>query len=201
MKRYEFYKELYFKQIDRKNSLESSLNTPISLTSIVVGTIFYFLFNFDFSINCYQNFFFITITIIVFIFIGISVHNLIMSYNNFKNGYDYEYLPYSLEIEKYYDELVNYYNDPNVQSDGSADIDFENFLIDKMNEYHDVNAYNNDVKSSFLFKAKKYLVFSLILTVTSTGIFSFNYIYKVGKEKIYKIEVNKPIELKDTIVK
>lgn len=201
MVRFEFYKELYFKQIDRKISLESSLNTPISLTSIVVGALFYFLFNYDFSIDFFQNFLFIFIILISFILIGISVHNLIMSYNNFKNGYDYEYLPYSLETEKYYDELVNYYKDPNVKAEGSAEIDFENFLIDKMNKYHDINAYNNDVKSSYLFKAKKFLVLSLILTVFSTGIFSFNYIYKVGKEKIYKIEVNKPIELKDSIDK
>ena len=194
MNRFEFYKESYYLELERKRSLDKSLSLPLGIV-ILTGTI---LTNIIFNINSSEHGI-STIILIVFIvltiLIGIKIiSELLKSYMIFKNGYNYHYLPNTKESENYYKELIKYKSKVKNKK-YNVEEEFENYLIKKLNQCNENNVLKNENKIYHLFIAKRYIMilfFTLIITLITYGI---NYYEYNKNEKEIKVKIESPIKI------
>ncbi|MGI0106541.1 hypothetical protein [Salinimicrobium sp. WS361] len=194
MKNADFLIDWYHKENERKDSLNNSLNIPIGiLTGLFI--LFFFLFK-EFKL---EKDFSLTLNIIFYIFLFLAivawivvVYNLFGSYNNFFKGYTYQALPYPTILEKHYADLELFCeeNKDELDENTTPETLYKDQFQDMLSGYLNVNINNNDLKASFLFTAKKYLIWCFILVLLSCFPFSYNYQKHNNTEKINKIEIS-----------
>jgi hypothetical protein len=185
MDKYELYKELYNNELERKNSIESSLNIPIVIITGLISTAFYIGTTFDYSLERFLSISFVILLNASSLFILIAVYFLIRAFNNLTSGFEYNYLPYGTDLEDYYERLKEF----NDGDENRTKEDFKRYLTDKFNEQFDKNAFINDKKSGYIHQARRFIVFGLLsLTVTFVP-FGYNHFNK--DEQIQKIELIK----------
>lgn len=194
MKNLNFLIDWYHKENERKDSLNNSLNIPIGiLTGLFI--LFFFLFK-EFKLEKDFN---LTLNIIFYIFLFLAiaawvivVYNLFGSYNNFFKGYTYQAIPYPTILEKHYEDLELFCeeNKDELDENTTPETLYKDQLKDMLSGYLNNNINNNDLKSSFLFTAKKYLIWCFILVLLSCFPFSYNYQKHNNTEKINKIRIS-----------
>jgi hypothetical protein len=199
MNKFEFLKEWYYKEDDRKDCLNNSLNIPIGILTAVLAGIYFFSNKYNYSQESnllkYSFSIFATITIVFWL---ICIYYLLKSYNDFYTGYSYKAFPsanflnkeeedLNLYLETYKDDL-----DPNITIDILIQQNVEKTLI----ECIDVNVYNNDRKSAYLHKSKIHLLNSILALFILSVLFTINYINH-EKEEIYKIQIIKNEIMRD----
>ena len=81
MRRFEFYKELHFKEEEKKNKINNSLSLPISIITGIIAASLYLLTNFDFKENLYNTIIFLIITLTSLTFLAISIFHIIKPYS------------------------------------------------------------------------------------------------------------------------
>src|ERR1044072_5236245 len=98
MDRFEFYKESYYKELERKDALEDALNMPLSIASATLAVLFFFSTSYDYELDggceCVCRTFFLLLILASVSSIVLAGNYLTKSYNNgFKfKGYPYNYL-------------------------------------------------------------------------------------------------------------
>lgn len=200
MKNLDFLIDWYHKENQRKDALNNSLNIPIGiLTGLFI--LFFFFFK-EFKIEENLN---LTLNIIFYIFLFLAivawiivVYNLFGSYNNFFKGYTYQAIPYPTLLETHYEELEQFYeeNKNELDNDTTPETLYKEQFQDMLSGYLNVNINNNDLKASYLFIAKKYLIWCFILVLLSCFPFSYNYQKYNNTEKINKIEISNVEEIR-----
>ena len=190
MDKFDFLKEWFYKEEERKDFLNNSINTQLTILTALVGAIYLYSTTFNYESNIYQTIIFIIIIIFTISLWLFSIYNLLMSYNKLNKGYSYKGFPSANFINEEYENLRDYYNNNLLDLDQNLDElvqdNVELILIESL----DNNVYLNDLKSSFLHKSKiclSYCIFSLLIL---TIIFSINYISKNKEEgKSSKVEI------------
>ena len=192
MNKLDFYKESYYKEFEKKTSLENSLNFPFGIVSAFLGLWFYFLSNYDFKSDGACNYLFIISMSISVFSIVIAVIYLLTSYHHLRVKYSYGYLPEASKIDAYNKTLVEWHinNGSNVVS---AEIEFEDYLVSKFIEAKDIDFKMNEKKIGFLHRGKAFLFYSILLLLVTSFLCGFNsYHKKINKENIYKVEIVSP---------
>lgn len=175
------YREIYYREIERKNDLEKSLVLPAGLITALCTALFYFITKFNFSCCLWLRILFVILTCLATGCIGVTIYYLFKAYNNFTFGYEYHYIPYCGFIEEYYIDLIDYYSKRHKQKMivmRKTEERFKKYFIDQYIEKSDENMYNNDMKQSYLYRARVFLIFSLIsifLLVIPYGLNYYNY--------------------------
>ncbi|OGS18805.1 MAG: hypothetical protein A3J83_05740 [Elusimicrobia bacterium RIFOXYA2_FULL_40_6] len=183
----DYYKELYYYEIDRKNSLESSFFYRVTIITLLFSTIVFILNNLPIceQSNIYLVIFFWTALCICGIASLISLFFLIKSQYN----YGYIQIPTSEEIENYRKKIVDYNNNPNTKCKIDFQKDLEDLLSQEYSKSTHVNATNNDKKSKYMHKMSTGLIFAIIFLLISAIPF---FILKSRKpDNIYKILIMK----------
>ena len=191
MDRIEFLKEWFYKEDERKNTLNDSLNIPIGILTALIALIS-FVFNEFNSTNESNNvkypfYFFIVVSLTVWF---ISVFKLLQSYNDLYTGYSYlgfpkpSFLKDENEILKNYLEEYRELLDENITLESLEKNSLEILLTNCL----ETNVYNNDRKSAYLHSSKIHIINSLILILIASAFFTVNYIGNKN-EKIQKIEI------------
>jgi len=188
MNTFDFYKELYYHEIDRKGKLDSYVNIPISIISAIVAILYFLFSNFEYDINYIITITFIVAIGITLIFVTVSIVHLLKLYNNFSSGHKYSFFPFASELNKYHDELQDYYSDNEHNKSKGAE-EFNEYLIDNAIKHIDHNMIKNDSRSLTLYKTKKYLLFTLLFLFLTLIPFGFNFFQKT--DEIQKIEIVK----------
>ncbi len=181
---FEFYKSLHERELDRRDSLNNSISTPIGLISAIIGVIFFFCTNYYSNCNIIVKFMFFILVLSSVIFVCTSIYKLIKFYNNgLSSGYEYEGLPYAKELKEYYDYLVgiNKHNKKINSNIPDTEVEFRNYLIETFINTSGHNAFVNDKKAEYFYEVKKYIIFSIIPLLLSTILFAYN--YQLNKEK------------------
>lgn len=191
MNRYEFFKELYFKELDKRNEINNSLSLPIGLITAVVAGIFYLLTNFD-----YRYYFIITILFSVAViaaisFLVASIYHLIKAYTDFPKGYEYSLIADANDIEDYYKQLKEFYS-VNPSSINTADHELESYVLTEIIKNTDDNQKNNKRKNKFRYNCEKYLIAAFILLCLSLPFFGINYALKTDKKEPIEVKVIYP---------
>jgi hypothetical protein len=191
MDRIDFLKEWFYKEDERKNSLNDSLNIPIGILTALIALKSY-LFN-EFNpvneMNCikYSFYFFMCISLIFWL---ISVFKLLQSYNDLYKGYSYlgypgpRFLKDDREMLKKYMEENKELLDDNITLETLEKDSLENLLTVCL----ETNVYNNDRKSAYLHSSKIHIINSLIFILISSALYTANYISNKN-DKIQKIEI------------
>lgn len=191
MDKVDFLKEWYYKEDERKDSLNNSLNIPIGILTAVLGGLYFVInkFNYkdeDLLITCL----FILFCSGVIIFWIICIYYLLKSYNDLYKSYLYRGFPHANFLHKEEEDLKSYlkqYKDdlpPDVTLDILMKQNIEKTLVDCIH----VNAFNNDRKSAYLHKSKIHLINCIVFLFFLSIIFTTNYIIH-GKEEIHKVQI------------
>lgn len=191
MDRNSFLLEWYYKEVERKNHLENSLNIPIAVLTALVAGIYYVIVNFNYSAeNVILKWSFIGIIFSTMLFWIKSIYFAFKSYSNFRSGYDYQEFPNANFIKDAEVDCKKYYDDN--KNDLEPDITVEKLVANNIEETFSscVNNYieNNDKKTKELYKCKVKLVNCVATILVSLILFGINYI-RHEKENIYKIEI------------
>lgn len=191
MDRIEFLREWFYKEDERKNSLNDSLNIPIGILTALIALIFY-LFNEFNSIdeNNYIKYPFYIFIATSLLFWFVSVFKLLQSYNDLYKGYSYLGFPCPSFLKDENEILKNYLEEHQELLDESITLEslekksIETLLIKCL----ETNVFNNDRKSAYLHSSKVHIINSLIIILISTAFFTANYIGNKN-DKIQKIEI------------
>ncbi len=162
MDKFEFYKELYHKENDRKSEITNSFRIPVVIISALASGFFFLLTSYTFKIFPYLDWIFICLLSLTVISILISCYSMIRAFNIFKS-FEYKGIPQVNELENWYDELFKYYN----KSPKKSDNDFIKGITNHFIESVQFNTYINDRKHGFIYKSKQYSAIGLIFLFLS----------------------------------
>ena len=189
-----FYKELYYKESERKEQITNSLNIHIGVITGFLTIQFYLITSFNFELSKILSSFFI---ILCFTTLGLSlfsIYNLLLTYSNFLKGFTSTGLPTAKEIEKYRLELVEYHTNLN-----KIDLEFKKYLIEEYIKNYDSLLQNNDRRVQFLFLSKKYSIIGLTFILVASLLFLINFFKK--PDEIKKIEIINLQKIEETLIK
>lgn len=185
MNRIEFLINWYHKEIERRASLNASINIPIGVLSAILLLIFFSLKNFNQleDVNTFAICIFNFTIFFSFLFWIIAVYYLCVSYNRLFKGYNYDELPYPTQLNRYYGEISTYYNNyyESFNDFVTADSIYKEQMIIILSKCLDTNLDNNAIKSKYLHISKKFIFSSLISTILCLIIYGIYYL------KIYLI--------------
>ncbi len=179
MNRISFLLEWYYKEIDRKNQLENSLNIPISVLTALVAGIYYLIVNYKYTDeNSVLKWLFIVIISISAIFWMISICCIFFSYNKFYKGYDYNDFPHANFIKEEEDKMKKYYDDNKRKLDRDVTIEklVQNNVEKILSGCIDNYIANNDKKTKGLYFCKVFLIHCIIAIFFSLILFGINYL-------------------------
>lgn len=189
MDKFDFYKELNFKEEEKKNQINNSLSLPIGIITGLVAGLFYFLTAFDFKLSFWNSIVFSLVTLTSTIYLGASIFHLIKSYSNFHKGYDYAYLADTIDLDKYYKELKNYYKSNPTLTDLS-DTEFEQYIFDEIVKNTDLNQKNNKTKNKHRFNCEKHLITAFLFLCLNLFPFGYNFALKKDKNESVLLDLN-----------
>lgn len=170
----ELYKDIYYKELIRKEEIHKNLTIPIGILIALIGAISYFYKQLIFECN-FTNVLQIEILIFFFFSIIVTIYYLIRIFYS----YEYKYISDPEEMEKYRNELIEYYKSTldNIEENQSFN-DFNLFLINQYVQTSTFNIMNNDRKVHFLFLTKRWLIITIISFLLSCILsitINFNY--------------------------
>ncbi len=186
MKPFEFYKELYHKENERRQEVLNSLNIPIAVITAIASATYYFITTFDYETEPFLRAIFIGLISLSILSLLFAIYFLIRAFSDFTKGYEYSGIPYVKELFDWNKDLEDYYASIG-QNIKEAKKHFENFLIENMVKHIDHNMYVNDKKHGFIYKSKKFLVLSIVFSLLILIPFGYNYFQK--KDKVHKVEL------------
>jgi hypothetical protein len=189
--KFDFYQDYYFRELNRRNEINSSLSIPIGLITALVGGGSYLITNFEYHVSLWLTIPFIVAMLAGLVFLGLSVYNLIKAYTNFPGRYDYVIIADNDDIEKYRQELKAYYA-ANPSFPDSSEEDFEQYLIASMVRNTGANQKNNKRKLKFSYNCEKHLIITLIVISVSLPFFFINYWLKPEKKPSFSAKVVPP---------
>ncbi|MFT3824886.1 MAG: hypothetical protein QM731_13265 [Chitinophagaceae bacterium] len=189
MNRFDYYKDVYFRELDKKDAINNSLSLPIGLITALIASVFYLLSNFDYKFSYPISGVFLLLVIIAVIQLAISIYHLIKSYNGFPDKYNYLLLPDNDVVEKYYADLKAYYATTGVDN---SDKDLEEYLVKEMAKNTGENQRNNLRKTKFSYNCEKFLIRSLIFIIISLPFFVYDYSMKTDKKEATEVHITNP---------
>ena len=180
----ELFKEMYWKEIERKDKINSQLSLPAGILLALAGVGAYYIRNSPSSHSGLWNISFIVLSAFLCISIVIAVYYFFRAYHL---GYAYRYIPTPNEIYRYALDLKSYYESIQESNiDKMVENDVRGFLTAKYSEHCTENTLNNDDKSKYLYRTNVAILISLIILF-----FSLIPFYKVCHSgvKIQKSEI------------
>lgn len=173
---YEFYKELYFHEIERKDKYTNSLAIPIGVLTIFGGIIFsYFkIWSEDLiTVQWFSKKLFILFLILSVFFVLCAVFCLTRGII----GYAYSYISPPERLEEYRQVLLRWYESQG-NSVEEASMDFKDTITQQYIDCIQINTLNNDSKSVWLYMCFLSLTATFILILFCTIFYSIVLFYK-----------------------
>lgn len=173
MDSYQLYKSFYDRELNRRKDLDSAINIPLTILSIIVAANTYIIKQRGLTERFNQELIQDLLLAFIFIGLGISIFFLTRSYNNLFKGFAYRNLGFTSEIRKYETVDISKYNKQVVET---AKLSFENVIIDKITQITDNHIAFNDKRSHDIYLAKTFLIISVMLTALNFLIVTIKYI-------------------------
>ncbi len=169
MDSYQFYKSIYDRELTRRKDLDSAINLPLTIISILVAANSYLIKQVSFQDKSYLGVGEISVSALIFAAFVITIFFLTKSYNNFFKGFAYRNLGLTTAIRKYETEVMNYNNKVKEQDK----IAFEEVLINKITSATDNHIILNDKRMYCLYVARTFIIISMILTAMNFVLITF----------------------------
>ena len=176
---YEFAKESYYWELNRKEQLNSFVSVGIAIISAQIGVIAYIS-------NSFPNTDKKVVFIMFIVFFALSVLSAILSlYYLFRHQLKYTYAV--LSTPKEINDYINSYAEYNEKNEVCAEEseycqEIDETILDQYMSHTNTNFQNNNRKSKYSYRLKLTLVFTTIFLISS---FAF-YIFTDKEDKIQK---------------
>jgi hypothetical protein len=193
MDKFAFFKDQYYKEIDRKNDITSSFSTPIGIISALVAGIFYSLTTFDFSFHLILSLTFVGLVFASIIFLGLAIFHLIKALSDFHDGFNYAYLNNADELDNYHRQLKEYYKQSNIAD--TSDTEFDDYVLSELIKSTAINQKNNDKKIYHRFLCNKFMVSTFLVLCVLTIPFGVNFSIKKAKPNIQNISIDSTLNV------
>lgn len=149
MEKLELYKNMYYYELDMKEKINSRINIPISINTVLVGGLGYFINDVRKLPNrTWVGFYFILLSIFAISVVATTVYVFIAYY-----GYAYKYITpsmireFDVELKKYYDDnYEEYFKQDGISKNELVNKSFQEKLIDKYVEASEWNLNLNGRK-------------------------------------------------------
>lgn len=165
MERYDFYKNKFDRELNRRNELDNAISNPVLGLTIIVGICSYILTNNDYenwdSFDCWI----ICILVLTSLFTIISIVLIFLSYNNLFKGF--KYLNFGL-LSEYYETERKFKEFKKANPDSEET--FEEEVIKKIIIYSDNHTEINDKRGKNLYYARTFIIISFIFTIINLSL-------------------------------
>ncbi len=188
---FDFYKELYEKEIDYKEKISNRISVPIGIISLLSGLDSYLLLNTAFSTNDSYCIALLVLIVLFNVSLGVSVYYTVKSYH----GYKYLYISYPKEIEEYSKPLRNYYSENYDAFFSNTDLSIEELTYNHVKKellyemyltMSDHNMKLNKKKTKYLFRTGMSIAIAIILGIAASTVFILQYkiVQEADKQEI-----------------
>ena len=147
-----FLKESYFFEIDRKDKISNRIIQPITVLSFLIALIGAASKDIRYPFTTIE-----AMQIAAILVSGAYIAKSLFCLSKFFFGYKYKYIATTLDIFKYYEQLLKC----NSEKKSNPELTLLNYLHKSYTESTHVNATNNDKKSELLYKLNKNMLISL----------------------------------------
>lgn len=187
MDRLELYKELYFKELERKEQISSRLQWTISFWVLVVGGMLYSLNNLHKVYDELKVFFYVTLIISLLLMIRATFHITRCLW-----GRKIKYIPDPRELDFRYRSLESHY----IDYPGEAESQFNREMEEVFKNTVTSNTRINDVVVTQLVKSMQSMSIAAVFLLLSFLFILPDFIK--GEEPVNKIEIINGTELNKT---
>ncbi|AVP46921.1 MULTISPECIES: hypothetical protein [Bacillus cereus group] len=196
--RNEFYKELYYKEIERREQLSNRVNLPFSILTLIFGGLFYTVQNNNLIKIGWLHDIYYVLTVLS---IGMLLANIGVLFRA-SFGYKYGYVPSAQLIKDHETALEDYYRtNSNLSEDKikeAVDDDLKEYINGIYITTANNNAKKNDLKSGWLRIGSYGIIASITLLILTFVCFAPSFINK--EEKVQKVVIERDKKSKENPV-
>jgi hypothetical protein len=187
---YEFYKELYHKENDRRQEVINALNIPLAIITALATVVYILTTTFSYTVHWVASVLFILGILVTVGNLVTAIYHLSQAFVDLSRPYEYTGIPFSKQLFDYRKTLEtfvaqNFAGQPDL--DKKTDEYFKQYLIENFVEHIDHNTYVNDQKHRFIFNSKRSLIYCLISCLLTLLPFWWGYFCK--EDEIHKVEI------------
>jgi hypothetical protein len=161
-----FYKDQYDRSLDRKNEINGSLSTPISILTALIAGLYFASTNFNFKAYGVLSIMFLLIALLSLLLLALSIYHLIRAFSDFHNGYNYAYLNDANVLNEYHQGLITFYKSrPGktiLVATDEAKQDFDGYILNELIKSAGINQKNNKSKTFQRFQCHHFMIYALI---------------------------------------
>jgi len=152
------YQEFYERELQRHEHLQSAVNTPISVVTLLAGGLVLMGKGFD-SEHPVLVWLFWSLGATSAVLVGVCIYLLVRSIY----GYRYMRMPFASELAIHHTALARYFRRKG--KPGRSEEAFDEYLSKWYIAVADHNTVNNDRRGEYLYRANRFLVYALCATV------------------------------------
>ncbi|CAD0003610.1 hypothetical protein [Flavobacterium chungangense] len=161
MDNFDFYKNKYERELNRRNYLDGAINNPIIGVTVVVTLNSYIVSKNIFKADESSSILIIIILILTLILAFISVIFIFISVNNLFKGFKYQnfgllkdFRKFELDLEKFNNEL----------EDITLQKTFKQQTVEKFIQFSDNHTILNDKRALNLYRSRSFIILAVLLT-------------------------------------
>ena len=151
------FKEFYDREWTRHEHLQSAVNTPISIVTLLAGGLVLMGKGFEARDAVLASLFWGSAGIAA-VLVGVSGYLLVRSIH----GYRYKRMPFLSELARHHQNLLEYYERRGTP--GLASPVFDEYLAKRYMAVADHNAMNNFQRGEYLYRANRFVAYALCAT-------------------------------------
>lgn len=157
MNTHEFFRALYFSEIERKHHLTNALTVPTGIATILGGVIAYYVRSFDWQDIDVIGIVFVVLLIVSILLLGLMIYHLGKSYRR----KPYSYLAYANELKAHHDMLIAEAGEVPAARVLAESL-FEEHVNNQLAQYAMSNANHNEQREANLTTAHRFMVATLV---------------------------------------
>ena len=185
MDAFSLYRDLYFHEMERRDRLNSNLNFPVGLITLLSGAALVFYKAAEFEHSIFDKTLLALLAVTAFCLVTAS-YFLIRVYW----GHGYMHMPYAEDLHSYKRELKDHYisqKETGEESEAKSQFELASYVEGEFSKNAKFNAVVNDTKSAFLFKANAFIISSIVVLTLSVPFYLYAESEKT--ELIQKIQI------------
>lgn len=189
---FDFYKELYFHEIDVRENLNSRIQVPLAIVVSLIGALAFMFLKIEGQISGITMKIFLVALVLTGATLASSIYFLVCSWI----GHEYSFLPTARDTEEYRKTLIDTYKNYE-----KSDELTQGYLDEYVCEYYinssTKNTNCNDKRSLYLHKANRNLVIAISLTALTFMLFYLGNFDKTRIDKPIDINIVNPVKVEN----
>lgn len=166
----EFAKELYFRELDRRDQLDSSSTFRVAVVTLLAGLFSYYSSAYR-ADELGQPWLFLLCAIGAAVAVSVAIILVVSSFI----GYTWAYLAPASDLLSYYQNLVAYERDHGIDGSSAAH-EFERALVERFVAAASHNVLNNNSRSEKLYLASRLIAIAVVLGLVAGLPLAVNFI-------------------------